>query len=118
MLFMLLSVALASLFLYNALGLWTSIYSPRRMNFDAIWNNRLSTAVTIMVACGISIPLIGIMFFARLINPMVVPEFWWLALGLLLFSAGFFAFTLWAIEGPANGRRETLINVIAGAHDK
>jgi len=118
MLFMLLSVALASLFFYNALGLWTSIYSPRRMNFDSIWNNRLSAAVTILLACGICIPLFGIMFFARLVNPMMVPEFWWLALGLLLLSAGFFAFTLRAIEGPANGRRETLINTIAGAHDK
>jgi hypothetical protein len=117
MILMLLSVALASLFLYNALGLWTSIYSPRRLNFDAIWNNRLSAAVTILMTCGILIPLFGIMFFARLINPALVPEFWWIALGLLFLSAGFFAFTLWAIEIPANGRREALINIIAGAHD-
>jgi len=118
MLFMLLSVALTSLFLYNALGLWTSIYSPRRMNFDATWNNRLSTGVTLLVTCGICIPLIGIIFFGRMINPSVVPDFWWLTMSMLLLSAGFFAFTFWAIERPANGRRELLINVIAGAHDK
>lgn len=114
---MLLSIALASLFLYNAIGLWTSIYSPRRLNFDAIWNNRLSAAVTALVAFGICMPIFGIMILARLINPSMVPGFWWLALGLLFFSVVFFSFSLWAIERPANERREILINTIAGAHD-
>jgi len=87
------------------------------MNFDAIWNNRLSAAVTALVAFGICMPIFGIMIFARLINPSMIPGFWWLALGLLFFSVVFFSFSLSAIERPANERREILINTIAGAHD-
>ncbi|MEP7337950.1 MAG: hypothetical protein ABI977_09420, partial [Acidobacteriota bacterium] len=48
--------ALASLFLYNAAGFWTSVFSPKRMDFEAMWGNRLSFGANVVIIVGVLAP--------------------------------------------------------------
>lgn len=115
MLAMMLSTALASLFFYNALGLWTSIFSPKSMDFDAMWNNRLSFGANVVVIGGVLIPFWGLMMAANRLGMTTFLRFWWVPLLLMMACAGLYAFSFYAIETPLNSRRERLINLIAGA---
>ncbi len=118
MLVMVLGVALSSLFLFNALGLWTSIFSPKNSDFDAMWNNRLSFGANLVVVGGILIPFWGAMFLLGRIGTISYQRFWWAPCLLLVVCVGFYAFSLRAIDGPIRARREQLIKLIAGARDK
>ncbi|MDX2040003.1 MAG: hypothetical protein SF097_02090 [Acidobacteriota bacterium] len=117
MLVMMLSTALASLFFYNALGFWTSIFSPKSMDFDAMWNNRLSFGANVVVIGGVLVPFWGLMMAANRLGLMTFLRFWWVPLLLMAACAGLYAFSFYAIENPLNTRRERLINLIAGARD-
>jgi hypothetical protein len=118
MIVMISSMALASLFLFNALGLWTSVLSPRRLNFDAMWNSRLSFGANVVVIIGISLPLGGMVFFVDRIDQTVLTGYWWVSPLILIFCLSFYILSLVAIEGHVKSRRERLINLIAGATDR
>ncbi len=117
MLLMTLGIVLAGLFLFNALGLWTSVLSPKSANFDAIWNNRLSFGANVVLVCGFA-PYLIVMTISRALDPAVLLRFWWAPLSLLILFAGFYLFSMKMIEPVLNWRREKLINLIAGARDK
>ncbi|MCI0337006.1 MAG: hypothetical protein L0226_05490 [Acidobacteria bacterium] len=118
MVIMILSVAFGSLFLFNALGLWTSVFSPKRLDFDAMLNNRLSFGANVVVIVGILIPFWGTMVLAHRIGQSVLLRFWWIACLILIFCIGFYALLQWVIERLLKSRRERLINLVAGASDK
>jgi len=117
MLLMILGIVGSGLFLFNALGLWTSVLSPKSANFDAIWNNRLSLGANVVMLCGLAPYLIAMAFSASL-DPFDLLRFWWTALLMMILSAGFYLFSMKMIEPVLNWRREKLINMIAGARDK
>lgn len=117
MLAMMLSTALASLFLYNALGFWTSIFSPKNMDFDAMWNNRLSFGANVVVIGGVLVPFWGLMMLANRTGMETFLKFWWIPLLIMIACAGLYAFSFYAVEAPLKSRRERLINLIAGARD-
>ncbi len=115
---MIISASLASLFLFNALGIWTSILSPKNADFDAIWNNRLSFGGNVVVIGGILIPFWAMMAVMNRVSEEALLRFWWTPSLLLLISMGFFGLTMKIIDTPLNARRESLINLIAGAKDR
>jgi len=117
MLVMIVSVALASLLIFNALGIWTSVFSPKNSDFDAIWNNRLSLGGNIVMIGGILIPFWAMMAVTGRVGEELLLKFWWAPLILLLIGAGFLAFTTRIIDVALTPRRENLINQIAGARD-
>ncbi|MBL8191189.1 MAG: hypothetical protein JNK38_24445 [Acidobacteria bacterium] len=117
MLVMMFSTALASLFFYNALGFWTSVFSPKSMDFDAMWNNRLSFGANVVVIGGVLIPFWGLMTAANHWGLETFLRFWWVPLLLMMACACLYIFSFYAIETPLNSRRERLINLIAGARD-
>jgi hypothetical protein len=118
MIVMILSIALASLFLFNALGLWTSVFSPKRLSFDAMWNSRLSFGANLVVIIGISLPLWGMVFFGDRIDHAVLTRHWWVAPLILIFCLSFYILSLVVMERPVKSRRERLIDLIAGASDR
>jgi hypothetical protein len=118
MLFMILSVALASLLLFNGLGLWTSVFAPRRLNFDAMWNSRLSFGANLVIIIGIIIPFWVGLFFVDRIDQALLERYWWISSLLLIFCIGFYILSLVAVDVPLKSRRERLINLIAGASDR
>jgi hypothetical protein len=118
MVVMVLSIALASLFLFNALGLWTSVFSPKRLSFDAMWNSRLSFGANIVVIIGITVPLWGMVFFSDRIDQPVLMRYWWVAPLILIFCLCFYILSFAVMERPVKWRRERLIDLIAGASDR
>ena len=118
MIIMILSLAVASLFLFNTFGLWTSLISPKRADFNAMWNNRLSLGANAVIIGGILVPFWGTMVLAERISQATVLHLWWIPCLILIFCFGSYLFALRAIEKTANSRRERLINLIAGARDK
>ncbi len=112
------SVVIASLFLFNALGLWTSVLAPKSANFDAMWNNRLSFGANVVMIGGVVTPYLIAIALSESLDPDVMLRFWWAALLPLVLSVGFYLVSLKAIELALRPRRERLINLIAGAIDK
>ncbi len=112
------SIVIASLFLFNALGLWTSVLAPKSADFDAMWNSRLSFGANVVMIGGVFVPYAIAMGLSQRLDPAVILRFWWMALLLPMLSIGFYLFSLRAIEPVVISRREKLINLIAGARDK
>jgi hypothetical protein len=117
MLMMILGIVGASLFTFNALGLWTSVLSPKSANFDAMWNNRLSFGANVVMLCGVIIPYMIAMILSEKLDPDLLLRFWRPSLLLMALSVGFYLFSMKMIEPVVNWRREKLINLIAGARD-
>lgn len=117
MLVMIVSVALASLLIFNALGIWTSVFSPKNSDFDAIWNNRLSLGGNIVMIGGILIPFWAMMAVMGRVGEELLLRYWWAPLIFLMIGAGFLAFTTRIVDSALAPRREKLINQIAGARD-
>jgi hypothetical protein len=118
MIVMMLSIAMASLFLFNALGLWTSVFSPKRLNFDAMWNSRLSFSANLVVIIGISVPLWVAAFISNRLDQTALTRYWWISCLILIFCLGFYILSFVIMDAPAKSRRERLINLIAGASDR
>ncbi|HKQ78585.1 MAG TPA: hypothetical protein VJ810_33105 [Blastocatellia bacterium] len=118
MLLVILGIVGAGLFLFNALGLWTSVLSPKVANFDAMWNNRLSFGANVVMFCGVFAPYLIAVIFSESLDPSHLLRFWWASLLMMVLSAGFYLFSMRVIEPVLNWRREKLINLIAGAIDK
>jgi hypothetical protein len=117
MLLVILGVAGAGLFLFNALGLWTSVLSPKAANFNSIWNNRLSFGSNVVMFCGLLAPLWIARMFYEILGPSDLLSLWPPALAMTALSVAFYLFSMKAIEPTLNWRREKLINQIAGARD-
>ena len=115
-LLMALEVAVSGLFLFNALGLWTSVLSPKAADFNALWNNRLSFGANVVMFCA-AFPFGIAMALSRHIDPSDLLRFWPLGLVMTALSAAFYLFSMKMIEPVLNREREKLINLIAGARD-
>lgn len=118
MLAIVLATALAALFLYNAAGFWTSVFSPKSMDFNAMWNNRLSFGANVVIIGGVLLPFWGIMTLGNRIGQTTVLHWWWVSLLVLCMCLGLYVVSFRMIEKTLNARREKLINLIAGARDK
>jgi hypothetical protein len=107
----------ASLFLFNALGLWTSVLSAKRSDLDSMWNNRLSFGSNVVMFGGMVVPYVLAMMFSERISPAAAARLWWVPALLLVACIAFYVFSLRAIEVALESRKERLINLIAGATD-
>jgi hypothetical protein len=110
MLAMLLSSALAGLFLYQSLGLWASVLAPRPIPFAGRWGNRLSLPAGLVLMTGVcaflGLPYAGVAFGAGLMRA------WWLLPLAALAGAAVFALTVRAGGAVLNARREQMLAVI------
>lgn len=111
---MLLASGLTGLFLFNAAGLWVTLYNPRKGNYDSNFGNDLSL--------GGNVVLIGSMMLAlllprglRLLYPAAVgPQAWLLYLPLPVLAVIVYRFSL-KLAGPLfTTRREILLAVVEG----
>lgn len=118
MLAMMFSTALASLFLYNAAGFWTSILSPKSMDFDAMWGNRLSFGANVVIIGGVLVPFWALTMLTNRAGQAMVLRLWWIPLLLLFVCVGLYALSFLTVERTLLKRRERLITLIAGARDK
>jgi hypothetical protein len=114
MFFMLVASAIGGLLLLNALGLWTSLYSPRRAELSHNFGNNLST--------GGNLLLIGAMVLCAVVPAFVqsqvrigdVPRDAWVMALFLIASALFYGFTLRVGGRVFVSRRERLLAIVEG----
>ena len=82
MLAMLVCTGLTGLFVLNALGIWVTLFNPRKGNYDSNFGNDLSLGGNILLIGGMMLAL----FLPRLLHKfqpaLVSPESWWMYLPL------------------------------------
>jgi hypothetical protein len=110
---MLISSAFGGLLFFNALGLWTTLLTPRRVPFTANFGNQLSLGGNIVVIGGILAVMLLAGIVSREYTDLVMAE-WWLIPAFLALSAVFYAATLNACARVFLARRERLLGIIEG----
>jgi hypothetical protein len=114
MLAMLLCAGLTGLFVLNALGIWVTLFNPRKGNYDSNFGNDLSLGGNILVIGGMLVSL----FLPRLLHKiqpaLVSPESWWMYLPLPVLAVAFYLTTLKSAGPLFVARREVLLAVVEG----
>jgi hypothetical protein len=104
---------LTGLFIFEGMGMMTTILTPRRVDFSSILGNPLSTGTNIAVML-LFFGIFGLAFALMKIELDVVLAFWWLST-VCAVAALMFYLIAWRVSGSlAALRRESLIKEIAG----
>lgn len=112
--FMLLCSSTAGLFVFHALGLWATIYGPRRSNYYSNLGNDLSLAGNLVIIGGV-FSCILIPHGLKAIDPRLVSaDYWWWALAAPLAAGLFYKISLRAAGRAFGERREQLMAVVEG----
>jgi hypothetical protein len=111
---MLLSSGLGGLLLFNALALWTSLYTPRRCEFTHTFGNDLSAGGNVLLIGGFVPLLIAPAVLRATHRQQVLLDYWW-AFPLFLAAAALF-YRYMVSSGAARfaARRERLLAIMEG----
>jgi hypothetical protein len=111
---MLAGSALTGLFLFNGLGVWSTLFGPRKGNYSSAMGNDLSLAGNVVVfTCmlgGLFLPVVLRKFAPALISP----GNWWVALPPLAIALTFYFVSLSLAAPLVQQRREALMAVVEG----
>jgi hypothetical protein len=114
MIFMPVMNAVTALFLFHGVGLWTSLYGPRRGNYDKSLGNDMSLIGNIAVV-GL---MLGCMFLPMVLRftwrAAITPDFWWLTLPPAALAVVFYAASLRGASAAFPARRERMLAVVEG----
>jgi hypothetical protein len=114
MLFMLAGTGLTGLFVFHALGLWVTLYNPRRGNYASSFGNDLSLGGNIVLIGGMITCLVLPQLLVRMMPAAVSPGNWWSVIPLALAGIGFYVVSLKYAGALFVGRREKLLAVVEG----
>jgi hypothetical protein len=102
--------AVTVLFWFHGAGLWTSLYGPRRGDYDKALGNDLSLLGNIVfmgtVFACVALPMV--------LGPAVSPEDWWLTLPPAALAVAFYVASLRGASMAFLARRERLLAVLEG----
>ena len=112
--FMLAGMGVTGLFVFQGLGLWITLFNPRRGNYHKAIGNDLSLGGNLVLIGGLICCLAGPrVLFSQL--PMAVsPEFWWEVIPLAGLAMVFYQFSLKTTSAQFPLRRERLLAVVEG----
>ena len=111
---MLLCTGLTGLFLLNALGIWVTLFNPRKGNYNSNFGNDLSLGGNILLIGGMMMALLIPRLIHKFYPALVSPESWWMYLALPVLAIAFYRITL-QLAGPIFvNRREQLLAVVEG----
>src|SRR4030095_14857458 len=105
----------AGLFIFNALGLLTTILAPRRVDFQSLLMNPLSTGANSVMIGGLMITFVGVGGLIEYVDLRTLGRGWWVFPLLALFGMGVYAISFRLIEKLLDKHREALIKSIAAA---
>jgi hypothetical protein len=106
--------AITALFLFNGLGLWTTLYAPKRGNYDRSLGNDMSLMGNIAVI-GVMLTCMFLPQILHAIVPwMVSPENWWITLPPAAVAIVFYLASLRGATAAFPGRREAVLAVVEG----
>jgi hypothetical protein len=114
MLFMLAGSGLTGLFVFHALGLWVTLYNPRRGSYGSSFGNDLSLGGNIVLIGGMVTCLALPQVLVRMMPSAVSPGNWWSVIPVALAGIGFYAVSLKYTGRMFVGRREKLLAVVEG----
>jgi hypothetical protein len=114
MLFMLACSGLTGLFGFNAMGVWVTLYNPRKGNYSSSFGNDLSLGGNIVLIGGVMTAMILPRLLYKFLPAAVSPEGWWMVLPIPALAAAFYFGTLKAAGPIFMARREKLLAVVEG----
>jgi hypothetical protein len=105
------SVGFGGLLLFQGLGLWTSLFSPRARDFEIQYGKTLPMAQNIlMIVSMASWPILLVIFLV--LGSAALLAHWWVAVLALLPAAAFYTFTLQRAESVLRSRRELMLPIL------
>jgi hypothetical protein len=113
-LFMLVGAGITGLFVFHGLGLWVTLFNPRRGNYSSSFGNDLSLGGNIVLIGGMLGSLFLPQALLRLAPAVVSADTWWEVVPLALAGIGFYAVSLKAAGPLFVARREKLLAVVEG----
>jgi hypothetical protein len=114
MLLMLLCTGLTGMFVLHGLGVWVTLYNPRKGNYNSHFGNDLSLGGNILLIGGMLISMSLPQLLFHLQPALVSPESWWMFLPLPLLALAFYLVTLKSAGPVFVIRRERLLAVVEG----
>jgi hypothetical protein len=108
---MLLSTGFGGMFLFQGLGLWTSLLAPQAMEFKVRFGMKQPFASTALMM-GVMVVMFGLVAGLPALGPKVVLGHWWVAPLILLAACGFYLLTLRAGAREFGRRRERMLSMI------
>jgi hypothetical protein len=114
MLLMLLCTGLTGLFVLNGLGIWVTLFNPRKGDYNTNFGNDNSLGGNILLIGGmlVSISLPHLLFKVQ--PALVAPESWWMFLPLPVLALAFYLATLKSAGPVFVTRREKLLAIVEG----
>ncbi|HEY1338070.1 MAG TPA: hypothetical protein VGF59_11205, partial [Bryobacteraceae bacterium] len=106
--------AVTSLFLFHALGLWCTIYGPRKGNYYSSMGNDLSALGNVIVIGGVFTAIFAPQLLAKVAPFFVQPSSWWIYVAAALPALGFYLYSLRAVGVLFVKNRERLLAVVEG----
>lgn len=106
---------IAGLFIFNALGLLTTIRAPRRIDSKSILSNPLSTGANSVMIGGLIGTFVVVDTLIGYIDLRSVGRGWWVFPSLAVFGVVSYAIAFRLIDRLLTTHREALINSLAGA---
>jgi len=113
-LIMLAGTGITGLFVFNGLGLWITLFNPRRGNYNKALGNDMSLGGNVVMIGGIVSCLLVPQLLVSQLPEAVSPEFWWEVVPLTALGIVFYLFSLKAASAQFTARRERLLAVVEG----
>src|SRR5664280_110639 len=114
MLLMLLCSGLTGLFVLNALGIWVTLFNPRKGNYNSNFGNDLSLGGNILLIGGMMLAMVLPRLLYKFQPALVSPESWWMFLPLPVLALAFYLATLKSAGPVFVTRREKLLAIVEG----
>ena len=114
MLVMLFCSAVSGLLVLNSIGVWITLFNPRRGNYTAVMGNDLSLGGNITLIGGMLTALALPQVLYMGLRPAVSPESWWMVLPLPMLAAAIYMATLKAAGPIFANRREKILAIVEG----
>jgi hypothetical protein len=106
--------SVTALFAFHAIGLWTTIYGPRRGNYDKSLGNDMSLLGNITVIGSMLVCMFLPMTLRFTVRWAISPDAWWLTLIPAVLAIGFYSFSLRATTAIFPSRREKMLAIVEG----
>jgi hypothetical protein len=114
MVFMLACSGLTGLFGFNALGLWVTLFNPRKGNYSSSFGNDLSLGGNIVLIGGVMVAMLLPRILYKAWPLIVSPAAWWMVFPLPALAIAFYFASLHAAGPIFTARREKLLAIVEG----
>ena len=105
---------LTGMFLLHGLGIWVTLYNPRKGDYKSNFGNDLSLGGNILLIGGMILAMVLPRLMYHFLPALVSPAAWWMWLPLPVLALAFYLATLKTAGPVFVSRREKLLAVVEG----